>query len=129
MYYNADICKKAGLLGKDKSLKNPDGPGALTEALTAAKRSPVHMAASSASTRMRPRPPGGRPDFAPTSAAWTVAYLCVLKRTQRRTIIRRAPAGRAAQGLIVAKTETNLDIESVLAAPAQYVLAGQAGGG
>jgi len=32
MYYNTDICKKAGLLGKDGSLKNLDGPGALTEA-------------------------------------------------------------------------------------------------
>jgi multiple sugar transport system substrate-binding protein len=38
MYYNTDICKKAGLLGKDGSLKNLDGPGALTEALTAAKK-------------------------------------------------------------------------------------------
>ncbi len=35
----------------------------------------------------------------------------------------------AAQGLIVATTETNLDIETVSAAPAQCVLAGQRGGG
>jgi multiple sugar transport system substrate-binding protein len=38
MYYNTDICKKAGLLGKDGSLKNLDGPAALTDALTAAKK-------------------------------------------------------------------------------------------
>ena len=34
MYYNTDICKKAGLLGQDGSLKNLDDPAALTEALT-----------------------------------------------------------------------------------------------
>lgn len=38
LYYNTDICKKAGLLQKDGSLKNLDGPAALTEAFTAAKR-------------------------------------------------------------------------------------------
>ena len=38
MYYNTDICKKAGLLGKDGSLKNLDDPAALTDALTAAKK-------------------------------------------------------------------------------------------
>ena len=38
MYYNTDICKKAGLLGKDGSLRNLDGPAALTGALTAAKK-------------------------------------------------------------------------------------------
>lgn len=38
MYYNTDICKKAGLLNKDGSLKSLDGPTALTEALMAAKK-------------------------------------------------------------------------------------------
>jgi multiple sugar transport system substrate-binding protein len=38
MYYNTDICKKAGLLGKDGSLKNLDDPAALTDALAAAKK-------------------------------------------------------------------------------------------
>jgi multiple sugar transport system substrate-binding protein len=38
MYYNTDICKKAGLLNADGSLKNLDGPTALTDALTAAKK-------------------------------------------------------------------------------------------
>jgi multiple sugar transport system substrate-binding protein len=38
VYYNTDICKKAGLLGKDGSLKNLDDPAALTDALTAAKK-------------------------------------------------------------------------------------------
>jgi multiple sugar transport system substrate-binding protein len=38
MYYNTDICKKAGLLGPDGSLKNLDDPAALTDALTAAKK-------------------------------------------------------------------------------------------
>ena len=38
MYYNTDICKKAGLLDKDGSLKSLDGPTALAEALTAAKK-------------------------------------------------------------------------------------------
>lgn len=38
LYYNTDICKKAGLLQKDGSLKNLDSPAALTEALTAAKK-------------------------------------------------------------------------------------------
>jgi multiple sugar transport system substrate-binding protein len=38
MYYNTDICKKAGLLGKDGSLKNLDDPAALTQALAAVKK-------------------------------------------------------------------------------------------
>ena len=38
MYYNTDICKKAGLLNANGSLKNLDGPDALTQALTAAKK-------------------------------------------------------------------------------------------
>ena len=38
MYYNTDICKKAGLLNGDGSLKNLDGPAAFTDALTAAKK-------------------------------------------------------------------------------------------
>jgi multiple sugar transport system substrate-binding protein len=38
MYYNTDICKKAGLVGQDGSLKNLDDPAALTEALTAVKK-------------------------------------------------------------------------------------------
>jgi multiple sugar transport system substrate-binding protein len=38
MYYNTDVCKKAGLLRADGTLKNLDGPTALTEALTAAKK-------------------------------------------------------------------------------------------
>ncbi len=38
MYYNTDVCKKAGLLNADGSLKNLDGPTALTDALTAAKK-------------------------------------------------------------------------------------------
>ena len=38
MYYNTEICKKAGLLNADGSLKNLDGPTALTQALTAAKK-------------------------------------------------------------------------------------------
>jgi len=38
MYYNTDICKKAGLVNSDGSLKSLDGPAALTDALTAAKK-------------------------------------------------------------------------------------------
>ena len=38
LYYNTDICKKAGLLQGDGSLKNLDGPAALTEAFMAAKK-------------------------------------------------------------------------------------------
>ena len=38
MYYNTDVCKKAGLLNADGSLKNLDGPTALTDALAAAKK-------------------------------------------------------------------------------------------
>jgi multiple sugar transport system substrate-binding protein len=38
MYYNTEICKKAGLVNKDGSLKSLDGPAALTDALTAAKK-------------------------------------------------------------------------------------------
>jgi multiple sugar transport system substrate-binding protein len=38
MYYNTDVCKKAGLLAKDGSLKSLDGPDALTQALAAAKK-------------------------------------------------------------------------------------------
>lgn len=38
MYYNTDICKKAGLLGKDGSLKSLDDPTALTQALAAVKK-------------------------------------------------------------------------------------------
>jgi multiple sugar transport system substrate-binding protein len=38
MYYNTDICKKAGLLNADGSLKSLDGPTALPQALAAAKK-------------------------------------------------------------------------------------------
>jgi multiple sugar transport system substrate-binding protein len=38
LYYNTDICKKAGLLQGNGSLKNLDGPAALTEAFVAAKK-------------------------------------------------------------------------------------------
>ena len=38
MYYNTDICKKAGLLNNDGSLKSLDNPAAFTQALTAAKK-------------------------------------------------------------------------------------------
>jgi multiple sugar transport system substrate-binding protein len=38
MYYNTDICKKAGLTGQDGSLKNLGDPAALTGALAAAKK-------------------------------------------------------------------------------------------
>jgi multiple sugar transport system substrate-binding protein len=38
MYYNTDVCKKAGLLNADGSLKNLDSPAALTDAFTAAKK-------------------------------------------------------------------------------------------
>jgi multiple sugar transport system substrate-binding protein len=38
MYYNTEVCKKAGLLDKDGSLRNLDGPDALTAAFTAAKK-------------------------------------------------------------------------------------------
>lgn len=38
LYYNTDICKKAGLLHTDGSLKNLDSPAALTDALMAAKK-------------------------------------------------------------------------------------------
>ncbi len=38
MYYNTDICKKAGLLDSGGSLKKLDGPAALTSAFTAAKK-------------------------------------------------------------------------------------------
>jgi hypothetical protein len=47
-----------------------------------------------------------------------------------RSPVNRCERGdRLRQGLIVAKTETNLDVETVLAAPGQCVLAGQRGGG
>jgi multiple sugar transport system substrate-binding protein len=38
MYYNTDVCKKAGLLDADGQLKNIDGPDGLTGALTAAQK-------------------------------------------------------------------------------------------
>jgi multiple sugar transport system substrate-binding protein len=38
MYYNTDVCKKAGLLDKNGALKNLDGPTALIDALTAAQK-------------------------------------------------------------------------------------------
>jgi multiple sugar transport system substrate-binding protein len=38
MYYNTEICKKAGLVNNDGSLKSLDSPAALTDALTAAKK-------------------------------------------------------------------------------------------
>jgi multiple sugar transport system substrate-binding protein len=38
MYYNTDICKKAGLLDGNGSLKTLDSPAALTDAFTAAKK-------------------------------------------------------------------------------------------
>jgi multiple sugar transport system substrate-binding protein len=38
LYYNTDICKKAGLLRSDGSLKDLNSPAALTEALVAAKK-------------------------------------------------------------------------------------------
>jgi multiple sugar transport system substrate-binding protein len=38
LYYNTEICKKAGLLNNDGSLKSLDSPEALTAALTAAKK-------------------------------------------------------------------------------------------
>jgi multiple sugar transport system substrate-binding protein len=38
LFYNTDICKKAGLLNKDGSLKDIDGPDGLVDALTAAKK-------------------------------------------------------------------------------------------
>lgn len=38
MYYNTDVCKKAGLLNQDGSLKSLDSPAAFTGALTAAKK-------------------------------------------------------------------------------------------
>jgi multiple sugar transport system substrate-binding protein len=38
MYYNTDICKKAGLVGQDGRLKNLDGPDALPQALAAVKK-------------------------------------------------------------------------------------------
>jgi multiple sugar transport system substrate-binding protein len=38
LYYNTDVCKKAGLLHPGGSLKNLDSPAALTQALAAAKK-------------------------------------------------------------------------------------------
>ncbi|HEX3811835.1 MAG TPA: extracellular solute-binding protein [Mycobacteriales bacterium] len=38
MYYNTDVCKKAGLLNKDGTLKDMDGPDALVSAMAAAKK-------------------------------------------------------------------------------------------
>jgi multiple sugar transport system substrate-binding protein len=38
MYYNTDVCKKAGLLDSSGNLKNLDSPDALTAALAAAKK-------------------------------------------------------------------------------------------
>ena len=38
MYYNTDICKKAGLLNSDGTLKNLNSPAAMTDALAAAKK-------------------------------------------------------------------------------------------
>lgn len=38
MYYNTDVCKKAGLLNKDGTLKDMDGPTALVDAMAAAKK-------------------------------------------------------------------------------------------
>lgn len=38
LYYNTDICKKAGLLDGSGQLKSLDGPDALAEALTAAQK-------------------------------------------------------------------------------------------
>jgi multiple sugar transport system substrate-binding protein len=38
LFYNTDICKKAGLLNADGSLKSMDGPDAFVEALTAAQK-------------------------------------------------------------------------------------------
>ncbi len=38
MYYNTDVCKKAGLLDSSGNLKNLDGPDKLTAALAAAKK-------------------------------------------------------------------------------------------
>ena len=37
-YYNTDVCKKAGLLNPDGSLKSLDGPDAFTSALAAAQK-------------------------------------------------------------------------------------------
>jgi len=38
MYYNTDVCKKAGLLEKDGTLKSLDGPTALADAMKAAQK-------------------------------------------------------------------------------------------
>lgn len=38
MYYNTDVCSKAGLLNPDGTLKDIDGPDGLVNALTAAKK-------------------------------------------------------------------------------------------
>ena len=38
LFYNTDICKKAGLLNADGSLKSMDGPDAFVEAMTAAQK-------------------------------------------------------------------------------------------
>jgi multiple sugar transport system substrate-binding protein len=38
LFYNTDICKKAGLLNADGSLKSVDGPDAFVEAMTAAQK-------------------------------------------------------------------------------------------
>lgn len=38
LYYNTEICKKAGLLNKDGTLKNLDGRDGLLDAMTAAKK-------------------------------------------------------------------------------------------
>jgi len=41
LFYNTDICKKAGLLNADGSLKSMDGPDAFVEALTAVQKGGV----------------------------------------------------------------------------------------
>ena len=38
LFYNTDICKKAGLLGADGNLKSMDGPDTFVQALTAAQK-------------------------------------------------------------------------------------------
>ena len=38
MYYNTDVCKKAGLLNADGTLKDMDGPDALVDAMTKAQK-------------------------------------------------------------------------------------------
>ncbi len=59
LFYNTDICKKAGLLDADGNLKSMDGPDTFVQALTAAQKQGERSTAASWPSPTRRPPTGG----------------------------------------------------------------------